>query len=168
MLQITCLYMYTGRREKGQIKPGCERRYIIKDKSDSYRVLWKLGYLIILQSYRSVVFKTRKMWPREQEKNISRISIHTYFFNLYFHFHCCRLVAKLRWHFATPCTIYSPTYLWDFPGKNNGVGCHFLLQDIFPTHRSECKTMFPALSSGFFAARPPEKPVFPYKYINIV
>ena len=25
---------------------------------------------------------------------------------------------------------YSP---WDFPGKNTGVGCHFLLQGIFPT-----------------------------------
>ena len=23
--------------------------------------------------------------------------------------------------------------LWDFPGKNTGVGCHALLQDIFPT-----------------------------------
>ena len=22
---------------------------------------------------------------------------------------------------------------WDFPGKNTGVGCHFLLQEIFPT-----------------------------------
>ena len=30
----------------------------------------------------------------------------------------------------------SPTRLlrpWDFPGKNTGVGCHFLLQEIFPT-----------------------------------
>ena len=26
--------------------------------------------------------------------------------------------------------------LWDFPGKNTGVGCHFLLQRIFPTQRS--------------------------------
>ena len=29
-----------------------------------------------------------------------------------------------------------PTLLlcpWDFPGKNTGVGCHFLLQGIFPT-----------------------------------
>ena len=29
----------------------------------------------------------------------------------------------------------SPTRLlcpWDFPGKNTGVGCHFLLQEIFP------------------------------------
>ena len=22
---------------------------------------------------------------------------------------------------------------WDFPGKNTGVGCYFLLQEIFPT-----------------------------------
>ena len=22
---------------------------------------------------------------------------------------------------------------WDFPGKNSGVGCHFLFQGIFPT-----------------------------------
>ena len=30
----------------------------------------------------------------------------------------------------------SPTRLlclWDSPGKNTGVGCHFLLQGIFPT-----------------------------------
>ena len=25
---------------------------------------------------------------------------------------------------------------WDSPGKNTGVGCHFLLQRIFPTQRS--------------------------------
>ena len=25
---------------------------------------------------------------------------------------------------------------WDFPGKNTGVGCHFLLQEIFPTQES--------------------------------
>ena len=24
---------------------------------------------------------------------------------------------------------------WDFPGKNTGVGCHFLLQEIFPTQQ---------------------------------
>ena len=24
-------------------------------------------------------------------------------------------------------------YPWDFPGKDNGVGCHFLLQGVFPT-----------------------------------
>ena len=36
--------------------------------------------------------------------------------------------------FMTPWTI--PARLlcpWDFPGKNTRVGCHFLLQGIFPT-----------------------------------
>ena len=26
--------------------------------------------------------------------------------------------------------------LWDFPGKNTGVGCHFFLRGIFPTQGS--------------------------------
>ena len=39
--------------------------------------------------------------------------------------------------FATPWTV--PARLlhpWDFPGKNVAVGCHFLLQGIFPTQGS--------------------------------
>ena len=38
------------------------------------------------------------------------------------------------WFFATPWSV--PTRLlcpWDFPGKNTGVGCHFLLWRIFLT-----------------------------------
>ena len=35
--------------------------------------------------------------------------------------------------FATPWTVaYRLLLPWDFPGKNTGVGCHFLLQEIFP------------------------------------
>ena len=41
---------------------------------------------------------------------------------------------------------------WDFPGKNTGVGCHFLLQGIFPTPGSN--TRLPH-HSGFFTAEPP-------------
>ena len=26
---------------------------------------------------------------------------------------------------------------WDFPGKNTGMGCHFLLKGIFPTQESK-------------------------------
>ena len=33
-------------------------------------------------------------------------------------------------HGLEPTELLSP---WDFPGKNTGVGCHFLLQGIFPT-----------------------------------
>ena len=40
---------------------------------------------------------------------------------------------------------------WDFSGKNAGVGCHFLLQGIFPTRRSNpsllpCKQILYQLS----------------------
>ena len=51
---------------------------------------------------------------------------------------CCCLVAKsclplLRPHGLQPARLLCP---WDFPGKNSGVGCHFLLQGIFPTQGS--------------------------------
>ena len=39
--------------------------------------------------------------------------------------------------FATPWTVaYQAPGPWDFPGKNTGLGCHFLLQGIFPTQGS--------------------------------
>ena len=34
--------------------------------------------------------------------------------------------------FQEPARLLCP---WDSPGKNTGVGCHFLLQGIFPTQR---------------------------------
>ena len=39
---------------------------------------------------------------------------------------------------------------WDSPGKNTGVGYHFLLQGLFPTQG--------ALAGGFFPTEPPGKP----------
>ena len=30
---------------------------------------------------------------------------------------------------------------WDFPGKNTGVGCHFLLQGLFPTQGSNLRLL---------------------------
>ena len=41
---------------------------------------------------------------------------------------------------------------WDFPGKNTGLGCHFLLQGIFPT-RDETGVSW--IASGFFTTMPP-------------
>ena len=40
---------------------------------------------------------------------------------------------SLRPHGMEPTRILSP---WDFPGKNTGVGCHFLFQGTFPTRGS--------------------------------
>ena len=30
------------------------------------------------------------------------------------------------------CSLTRFLHPWDFPDKNTGVGCHFLLQEIFP------------------------------------
>ena len=42
------------------------------------------------------------------------------------------------WLFATPWAVACTRLLrpWDFLGKSTGVGCHFLLQGIFPTQGS--------------------------------
>ena len=45
---------------------------------------------------------------------------------------CCLLfsLSAIFDSFATPQTV--ALCPWDFPGKNTGVGCHFLLQEIVP------------------------------------
>ena len=45
-----------------------------------------------------------------------------------------------------------PLCLWDSPGKNTGVGCHFLLQGIFLTQGSikPVSRVSPALAAKFF------------------
>ena len=43
------------------------------------------------------------------------------------------LIAQLRPTLVTPWTVARQAPLQDFPGKNTGVGCHFILQWIFPT-----------------------------------
>ena len=51
--------------------------------------------------------------------------------------HVCAQSLNRVWLFATPWTIATRLLcLWDFPGKNIRVGCHFLLQGIFPTQGS--------------------------------
>ena len=46
-------------------------------------------------------------------------------------------VLSQFWLFATPWTEAAKfLYPWDSPGKNTGVGCHSLLQGIFPTQGS--------------------------------
>ena len=53
-----------------------------------------------------------------------------------------KLLSRARL-FATPWIVACTKLLcpWDFQGKSTGVGCHFLLQGIFPTQGSN-----PALS----------------------
>ena len=54
--------------------------------------------------------------------------------------------------------LWDPTKLpcpWNFPSKNTGAGCHFLLQGIFLTQQSLAP---PALAGRFFTTAPPGKP----------
>ena len=71
---------------------------------------------------------------------------------LYIHVgECVKLLSSVRL-FETPWTV-APCP-WDSPGKNIGVGCHFLLQGIFPTQGSNpgllhCRqTLYPLSHQG--------------------
>ena len=44
---------------------------------------------------------------------------------------------------------------WDCPGKSTGVGCRFLLQEIFPTQGIEPRS--PALQADALPSEPPGK-----------
>ena len=44
---------------------------------------------------------------------------------------------------------------WDFPGKNTGVGCHSLLQGIFPT-----QGLNPTLPADSLPPESPGKPIY--------
>ena len=46
---------------------------------------------------------------------------------------CVGVSDSLQIHWLQPARLLCP---WDFPGKNTGVGCHFLLQGIFLTQES--------------------------------
>ena len=61
--------------------------------------------------------------------------------------------------FAIPWAV-APRLLcpWDFLGKNIGVDCHFLLQGIFPTQRSNPCLHVSCSAGGFFIAEPLGKP----------
>ena len=49
---------------------------------------------------------------------------------------CCVLTRSVRPDSSQPRGrpyLARQAPLWDFPGKNIGAVCHFLLQEIFPT-----------------------------------
>ena len=49
-----------------------------------------------------------------------------------------------------PTRLFRP---WDFPGKSNGVGCHFLLQGLLPDTGIE--PHFPTLQADALPSEPP-------------
>ena len=57
-----------------------------------------------------------------------------FYLDIIFIYMCVCVYAQscptLQPHGLQPTRLLSP---WDFPGKNTGVDCHFLLQESFPT-----------------------------------
>ena len=62
-----------------------------------------------------------------------------------------RLFATL-WTIASMGRLLCP---WDSPGKNTGVGCHALLQGIFPNQESNPHLLSPTLADGSLPLAPP-------------
>ena len=52
---------------------------------------------------------------------------------------CSVMSDSLQSHELYPARLLCP---WDFPGKNTGVGCHALLQGIFPTQGSNLGLLY--------------------------
>ena len=52
------------------------------------------------------------------------------------HIHCVCPQSCLTLCNSMDCILPRLLCAWDSPGKSTGVGCHFLLQGIFPTQRS--------------------------------
>ena len=62
--------------------------------------------------------------------------------------------------------LYPARFLcpWDPPGKNSRVGCHAVLQGIFPIQGSNPCPISPALKAGSLPLAPPGKrqPIYIY------
>ena len=64
--------------------------------------------------------------------------------------------------FVTPWTVVARLLCpWDSPGKNTGVGSHFLLQRIFPTQGSNLSLLH-LLHCRLFITESPGKPSFTF------
>ena len=69
----------------------------------------------------------------------------------------CSVVSDSLWpHGLEPARLLCP---WNFLGKNTGVGCHFLLQGIFPTQGSNLHLLH--WQAGSLPLAPPGKPSSP-------
>ena len=61
---------------------------------------------------------------------------------------------SLRSYGLYPTRLLCP---WDFPGKNTGVGCHALLQGVFPAQEQTRVSCDSCIAGGFFTPEAPGK-----------
>ena len=88
----------------------------------------------------------------------------------------CIYVYEVKWSEVTqscptlcnPMNCSLPGFLcpWDSPGRNTGVGCHFLLQEIFPTQGSNLGLLIAGRCFTFWATREVHICVYIYTYVH--
>ena len=80
--------------------------------------------------------------------------LYMYIYKMYV---CCTL--SCAWLFATPWTVahQAPLFM-DFPGRNTGMGHHFLLQGILPTQGSTCNSCVYCIGRQILTNEPHGKP----------
>ena len=97
-----------------------------------------------------------ELWEWEKDNMLS--SVHMFMpFEMCICCICGCWVAQLYLTLCDPHGLQPAKFLCplNFPGKNIGAGCHFLLQGIFPTR---IEPMCPASAGGFFTAELSGKP----------
>ena len=94
-------------------------------------------------------------WPMKLESSLFFWILPTHVH----HAHSLGCVQLFATHGLQPASIFCP---WDSPGKNTGMGCHFLLQGNLPNSGTEpAFPASPALAGEFFIAEPAGKPLLP-------
>ena len=85
------------------------------------------------QNFNNIILEVliQNFRPRRKLKDVSSCVRNSIF--IFFHINHLSRVQLLQPHRLQPARLLYP---WDFPGKNTGVGCHFLLQGIFPIQGS--------------------------------
>ena len=89
---------------------------------------------------RIIIWRHHRVSQTRAERSLGHLkNLKWPFVTVYLYVFACVFVCAdaqsclLQPHGLQPVRLLYP---WDFPGKNTWVGCHFLLQGIFPTQES--------------------------------
>ena len=92
----------------------------------------QINFQICMQTKRPQTFKTI-LWKKKRTWKITCLVFRLYYKATVIKMHavsCSVVPDSVQPQGLQPTRLLCP---WDFRGKSTGVGCHFLLQGIFPT-----------------------------------